>query len=142
MGSWNGYHLTLGVERRDPAAVAAELRREMERLVPEFTHERRAQIRVDDDAVHWTTGREHGGGVIDALWLSDFVTDLDARAAWALGIREQEAEANGGGTLYVWMDGGYVEVDDYCGLFGRAADDAVAHFERQWDASGEVVHSW
>lgn len=142
MGSWNGYHLTLGVERRDPHAVAAEVRREMEQLVPEFTHERRARVRVDGDTVHWTTGREHDGGVLDALWFSDFVTDLDVRAAWALGVREQEVEYNGGGTLYAWIDGGYVEVDDYCGLFGRGADDAVEHFRRQWGVEGETVSSW
>ena len=142
MGSWIGYHLTIGTGTRDPRAVRADLRSELARVVPDLVPKRRAVVSIEGETVHWGTGEEHRNPVYKQACEEPFVPKLDVPARWALGVREQEAEYNGGGTLYAWVDGQYVEIEDFCGRFGGNAGDALAHYKREWNIDGSKVTRW
>ena len=45
----------------------------------------------------------------------------------------------GEATLFAWLDGRYVKIDEVTGRYGRGAADAIAYFEREWGVEGRQV---
>lgn len=150
MGSWDGFHLTLGAGDRDPEVVAADLHAELRRIVPDlyeyvespYRDSEKSSVWHHGNVVHWETGECHDYGrkILD-LREDDAIADLDVPADWMLGVLGREIEYEGSAALFAWLDGRYVKIDEVVGRLGRGGEDVVSYFEREWNVEGEPVQS-
>ncbi len=109
MGKWERQYIIVEPGERDVRSVAGHLRASLAWLDCPGIDDPERDVTVRNGRVHWDSHERLTGP-----WklLRDIHTDLDVPCKWIVGVIQHEVEHAGGASLFTWVDGDLVPVEE------------------------------